>query len=311
MDRVNRGAPVWANGEKPERKDVDINVGSNIVVIGGGSVAVDTARTLVRLGVDKVTCVCLEAEDKMPAPLSEIKDAREEGIEFICSASPKKVNCDGGWVTVQSVDFSRVDHIEKDENGKIIPVMAKDGAFNLVCDSVIFAVGQTPDVANIAEGAGLQMSGSRIKSDVDTLETSMEGVFMAGDVVEARGSIIQAMASGRKAALSIDNMLQDRELTTRIAHELHTGPQSQWIYRIHLEDVRPQQIRKLRNRDTFDLVEIGFDEKTAVEETKRCMKCGYEQVDQEKCLGCGVCAVLCPVQAITMVKPEHAEGGSK
>lgn len=301
LDRVNRGAPYWVNAEKPERKDVDINIGKHAVVIGGGSVAMDTARTLVRMGVEKVTCACLESEAEMPAPKSEVADARAEGIEIICGVSPQKLNCDSDWMAVEGIDFAKVERIEKDEKGRIKPILVENSTYTFACDSVVFAVGQKADVAQLASFSGIEMDGSKIKYD-ENMQTNIPGVFVAGDVVEARGSIINAMASGRKAALAIDNLLQDRELGSRIEHELHTGPQSQWIYRVMLEDAKPQKMPKLRYHDTFEVSELGFDEKTAVEESKRCMKCGYEKVDTDKCIGCGVCANNCPVQAITMKK---------
>jgi NADPH-dependent glutamate synthase beta subunit-like oxidoreductase len=279
-----------------------VEVGKKAVIIGGGSVALDTARSLRRMGLE-ATCVCLECGSDVPAPAWEIKEAKEEGIELIESASPVKVMAD--WFTVKGVEFRKVEKIDIDEYGRLKPVTVEGSEFAIDCDTVVFATGQKADVRVLAENGGLELDAvGRLAYDSDTLKTSKDKVFVAGDVIEARGSVIDAMASGRKAALAIDNMIMERELKNRAEiDEPRLAPVDEKIYpAVRLEELDPQPVPKSRFRDTFEQVEDVYDENSAILEAKRCMKCGYSAVDTDNCIGCGVCVDLCPAKVISMVK---------
>lgn len=227
-------------------------------MIGAGSVATDTARTLKRLGVADVICACIEDEANIPAASDELCEAREEGIKFMTSVSPCRMISD--FSALQGVAFKKVDSCSRDENGRFIIHCKEDSEFVIDCDTLIFATGQRADIKQIAENAGLALlPNGRFQYDEKTNMTSREGVFVAGGVMEARGSVVSAMASGRKAALAIDNYIQGRELEDRtIKHDLTVAPQKEMIYRIHLEDSAPQDMPKQRYRDTFEKVELGF-----------------------------------------------------
>ena len=190
----------------------------------------------------------------------------------------------------------------------MLPVTVDGTEFTLEADTVVFGVGQKPDVNILAKQSNLQLDdASRIIYDETTLMTSKDKVFVAGDVVVARGSVIEAMASGRKAALSIDNLITGRELKER-EHRLNAAEVKEKIFPVQLEELSPQAVPKLRYRDTNEEVELTFTEKQAVLEAKRCMKCGFEKVDKVKCIGCGVCVELCPQNAISLVKISAVEG---
>ena len=286
--------------------DMPVAIGKKAIIIGAGSVAVDTARTLLRLGAETATCVCLESEEDIPAPESEVEEAKEEGVEFITSASPVKI--DAEWVTVAGVLVKKVEKIERAENGRLTPVLVEGSDFEVEGDTVVFAVGQKPDIQNIAGRSGLKLDeAGRLVYDKETFMTSKDKVFVAGDVVAVRGSVIDALASGRKAALAIDNMLTGRKLQDRVEHVISTSDVTDIIYPVRLEDIAPQRMPKARFRDGFEEVEMGFSEKQAVNEAKRCMKCGYEKVAQETCIGCGACVSVCPENAISLVKPAEKE----
>ena len=296
MKQINSKMVTRATNEPGRR----FKVGEKAVVIGGGSVALDTARSLKRLGLD-VKCACLECGCEVPAPEWEIKELNEEGIELIESVSPTRIITD--FFTVKGVEFKKVSSIGKDKNGCFNPITVDGTEFVIDCDTVVFATGQKANVRALAEGSGLETDAAeRIIFDENTLATSIPNVFVAGDAVEARGSVITAMASGRKAALSIDSLIQGRSLTDRAAPvEPRLAPMHEKIYpAVRLERLNPQPVPKTRYRDTFEQVEGVYDAETAVLEAKRCMKCGYSDVDTENCIGCGVCAKLCPAQAITM-----------
>ena len=301
MQRVNSNAPRRVGEELAYKKLVDVNVGKKAVVIGAGSVSTDTARTLRRLGVPDVTCVCIESEQAIPAPADEISDAKEEGVKFITEAVPRRMISD--FSALQGVEFQMVESIGHDEQGRFV-VNGKVGSeFTVDCDTMIFATGQRADVRQLAVNSGLELlPNGRFKMDEATNMTSREGVFAAGGVTEARSSLVSAMASGRKAALAIDNYIQKRQIEDRsVRKDLAVAPQKEMIYRIHLEDSAPQEMPKQKFRDTFDLVERGYDTTQAHEEAIRCMKCGYSMVDSDKCLGCGACVSGCPENCITLV----------
>ena len=276
-------------------------LGKKAVVVGGGSVALDTARTLMRMGLE-ASCACLESGKELPAPAWEQEEAKEEGVKIIEGVSPVRVITD--WFTVKGMEFRKVTQIQQDELGGLKPLTAEGSEFVIDCDTVVFATGQRQKTRLIAEGGGLERDAEgRVKFSPDTLATNVPNVFVAGDVVEARGSVIGAMASGRRAALSIDNLLMGRSLKNRA--DLKTpklAPPHEKIYpAVRLEKLYPQPVPKARFRDTFDQVEGVYGEEQAVLEAKRCMKCGYSFVQAEECLGCGVCVNLCPARAISLV----------
>ena len=289
--------------------DEPVKLGQKAVVIGGGSVAMDTARTLRRMGVEEVTCVfmetlCCESDDDIvaPAPEWEIEEALAEGIEMVDNSAPLRIVAD--WFTVKGVEFKKVSKIEKNENGGLCPVCVDDSEFVVEGDTVVFAVGQKSKTRYIAEGGELDVDDfGRIAFCPDTLVTSNEKVFVAGDVVAARGSVVDAMASGRKAALSIDNMIMGRNLDDGVDRRApKLGAPVEKIFPERLERLDAQIVPTDRFRDSFDLVEGVFDDKSAVLEARRCMKCGYSGVESDNCIGCGVCVGICPVMAISLVK---------
>lgn len=289
---------------KKVNANIPVKVGEKAVVIGGGSIAFDTARSLKRLGVADVTCVCIESGDEVPAPKWEVEEAKEEGVKLIEGAASSRIITT--LFTVEGVEFQEVDCIDKDEFGRLNPHCIAGSKFVLEADTVLFATGQKSDVSFFVQKSGLEVDGGgRLKHDPESMVTSNEKVFVAGDVALVRGNAVEAMASGRKAALAIDNMLQDRKVENRaLDRKPNLAPVEEKIYPVRLERLDPQEVPKLRFRDNFSLVEGVFDAKTAMLEAARCMKCGYSHVETERCIGCGVCADLCPEKIITMVKAE-------
>ena len=285
---------------------IPVEIGRKAVVIGGGSVALDTARTLLRAGTEEATCVCIEDSNSIPAWDWEIEEAKKEGVEFVTSSCPTSILTE--WVTVKGVEFKKVKEINCDEYGRLKPIVEDGTGFTIKADTVVFATGQKPDLTLLAKGADLNLNAAgMLDYDKETLMTEREGLFIAGDVTTAKGSVIDSLASGRKAALMIDNMLMGRELKDRTEHTLKTADAKEKIFPARLEKLSPQIMPEIKDRNGFDEIEIGFSEKQAVLEAKRCLKCGYENVDSSKCIGCGVCLTICPVDAIMLNKVQ--EGG--
>ena len=260
-------------------------VGKEGVVIGGGSVAMDTARTALRLGAAKVTVVCLESGDDVPAHKWEKDEAVEEGIVFIEGYSPKAYT--GRVNTLEGIDFAKVTRFGKDENGKLSFETDDEDVMHLPTDFIIVAIGQYADpIFPKADG---------------------ETVFYAGDIAGGSCSVIDALASGRDAAFDVDAAIQERVLRNgRIGHKLVEGPLEEKLYPCNRRKTRrherPMQDAEGRVKN-FDDVEITYSAKQVYQEELRCLGCGYAMIDPEKCIGCGVCQKLCPEgDVISMVK---------
>lgn len=282
--------------------NIPVKLGKKAIIIGSGSVALDTARALRRLGVKDVTCACIESGDSLCAPKWEIQEALEEGIALMEAVCPTRVVTE--LFNIKGVEFKKVERIDTDEFGRLNPVVIDDENFVFDADTVVFATGQKPDIKVLLNNSKLKLNeAGQIIHDPDTYVTNIDNVFVAGDLISSRGSVIEAMASGRKAALAIDNMIMNREIDNRaIKRTLKTALPVDKIYPVRLENLNAQDIPKLRYRDSFEMVEEIFSEKSAILEAKRCMKCGFSGVNTENCIGCGVCVEVCPQKAITMVK---------
>ena len=255
------------------------------IVIGGGSVAMDTARTALRLGATKVTVVCLEEGENVPAHKWEVEEAAEEGVVFMEGYSPKAYT--GRVNTLEGVDFAKVTSFEKDENGKISFTTDDENIVHIPAQFVIVAIGQYADpIFPAADG---------------------ESVFWAGDIAGGACSVIDALASGRKAAFDVDAAIQGRTVKqAEIGHELVAAPKEEKIYpcnrRKTRKHERPMQDPASRLAN-FDDVELTYTAKQVYQEELRCLGCGYSLIDQNKCIGCGVCQKLCPKgDVISMVK---------
>ena len=260
-------------------------IGKEGVVIGGGSVAMDTARTALRLGAKKVTVVCLEEGEYVPAHKWEKDEAAEEGIEFMEGYSPKAYT--GRVNTLEGIDLVKVTHFEKDENGKISFTVDEENPVHLPIQFLIVAIGQYADPLYP--------------------EADGETVFYAGDIAGGACSVIDALASGRKAAFDADAAIQGRVLrNAEIGHTLVAAPIEEKIYpcnrRKTLRHERPMEDVATRLKN-FDDVEKTYTAKQVYQEELRCLGCGYSLIDQTKCIGCGLCQKLCPQgDVISMVK---------
>jgi len=247
------------------------SLGKNIAVIGGGDVAMDCARSALRLGAESVHLISLERAGELPATMHEQECAIEEGVTFI-----------NGWCTEEIVSTNgRVDQVRlknctqvKDAEGKFAPAFGQDTK-NLSCDTVIFATGQ--GVEDISKGQVARGPGGRYVVDKDTLATKIPGLFVAGD---AAGSniVVEAMALGRKAAISADRYLKGESLTDGRAFKLEWSYESKFDVPLppEVEDLKrshTQMIAPEDRRRTFAECDLGFDEETATKEASRCLEC--------------------------------------
>jgi len=250
----------------------DVKLKDSVLVLGGGNVAMDVALAALRKGAKNVQVVCLETREQMPAFRWEVEQVLEEKIPILNSYGIKKILGDGKEVT--GVELIRCVSVF-DQNGKFNPSFDETDTKRLETDMVILAVGQAPDSAMISN-LGLQTSETgTLKVNASTMETNIPGVFACGDIVNGPTSIVEASASGRKAAQAIDKSLGgngniDEQLVTVEKPNPWLGREEDFAFRNRAK--MPSLPIKKRG-ENFAEVELGLDEKTALEEAKRCLRC--------------------------------------
>ena len=264
----------------------DVKVGKKVLVLGGGDVAFDCARVARRLGAAEVHMACLEAKDKMPAAPEEIEQGQREGVLFHPSRTFTKIVGEAGHVT--GVECPEVESFEFDEEGQARVRVKKGSEQIMKADTVIFAVGQRPAIPS---GFGLTTGRRKnLDVDVDTLSAGREGVFAAGDVLKGTSSVIEAIASGRKAASSIDLYLGGLGIIDEVLAPPEEVPEVPFARQSTetpgVEPERPQMSLLPLDQALagFEKVELGLTEEQALAETSRCLKCDQVGFD---CGGCG------------------------
>jgi formate dehydrogenase beta subunit len=315
-----------------------VEMGSRIVVIGGGNVALDVARTAarggeqenlqrslsvvqaldvarsaIRFGAREVTVCCLESESEMPASRDEIEEAEREGITFRHRIGPKRLVGEDGRVT--GVEFLAVSRVF-DESGRFSPQFVPGSEVILPIDTVVVAIGQTGDLSFLRPEDGIATSQGRIVVDPDTLATTAPGVFSGGDAAFGPRIAITAVANGKRAARSIDDHLRGRispDEDPVVEIDVHER------YRRVLDyEAIPRQkppTRPISRRIGIAEVEECFGEREARLEGTRCLHCWtntiFEQsdVDGTECVLCGGCQDVCPENCIEIVPTSVVRSG--
>ncbi|MHC4600192.1 MAG: FAD-dependent oxidoreductase [Planctomycetota bacterium] len=283
-------------------------LGSRMIVIGGGNVAADVARSARRFGVPKVTMVSLENRDEMPAWAWEIQECEEEGVEIMNSWGPKAVLAESG--KVKGLEFKRCTRVF-DEQGRFSPEYDEGELTTVEADDVVLAIGQGANLTFL-EGADVKTSGpGRIEWDPKTLATSREGLFACGEVVTGPGAAMEAVASGHRVAEAVKHFLD----TGQILHQ--PVPERAALGKLP-EDTRgtiPKRSREWTEPPpggervkNFDAYEPVLSEAAALAEARRCMSCGLGAVveDESKCALCLTCVRVCPFGVATIEKTAAA-----
>ncbi len=257
------------------REGKEIPMKDRVLVVGGGNVAVDVALTAMRMGAGAVTMACLESREEMPANEWEIEMAREEGVKLMPSWGPGKIIGENGVVSgMELVQCASV----FDASGNFCPAF-DDVTQSLDVDQVILAIGQSADLSFVEEQNPLKVNRGLIVVDDETLETRMPGVYAGGEVGRGPGALIDAVASGRKAAMSIDKALGgDGFIDEILAERPNTGDYDGKRERGFADQERsmvPTLPLSLRHED-FSEVDLCFDDDQAVFEAKRCLQCDLE-----------------------------------
>jgi NADPH-dependent glutamate synthase beta subunit-like oxidoreductase len=294
-----------------------VDLGKQAVVVGGGNVAYDVARSVLRqiaydtarvarrvAGMGLVTLASLETLEEMPADTVEIREGDEEGIVRMNGWGPVAVARDAQGAVV-GMTFKRCLRVY-DDTRRFAPIFDENELVTVPCDTVLLAVGQSPNLTFLEEGGKdvEQFRPGWPKLDKDTLMTTAPGVFAAGDLAHGTRLLIEAVASGKSAARSIYHHITGRTLTPDATHAHLTldryrrEPGFERIRRVEIPTLEADQ--RLAHPET--VVETGYDEAHAKREASRCLDCGVTPVfDGQRCVLCGGCADVCPTQCLKLV----------
>jgi formate dehydrogenase major subunit len=266
-----------------------MKVGKRVAVIGGGNTAVDAARTALRLGAEEVTIVYRRSRAEMPASDWEVEEAEEEDVKIHFLAAPVRIVGEGGRLSGLVCNEMRLG--APDESGRRRPEPISGSEFTLPVDTVIAAIGQVPDVSCLdrdqapSEWGSVEIGkGDIIAADPETLQTNMKGVFAGGDAVTGPARAVDAMAAGKKAAISIDRYLRNETLAEIKAFNWSKGELDE-IDKDEFSEVERQPRREMtrlspsERRDNFKEMELGYTEDTARREAERCLGCGCKAAD--------------------------------
>lgn len=243
-----------------------------VAVIGGGNVAIDVALTALRSGAREVRIACLESRAEMPAFPREIEQAVKEGVIIDCSWGPSKIFGDGKSVT--GIELVRCTSVF-DEERRFNPTFRASETLELEADTVIIAIGQASDLSYISPGDGIALKGGLICHDPVTLQTSSPQVFAGGDAAFGARSVVDALASGRSAAISIDRYLKGKDLAAGRERE------APWESRLAVsiagvavaDRVSQPVLPVSESQNNFKEVELAYTEAQAIQEAGRCLQC--------------------------------------
>ena len=272
----------------------------DVVVVGGGNVAIDAARISSRCVDAKISMFCLEQRENMPASKEEIAEALEEGIELNCGWGPKEVLEEDGKVA--GVVFKKCIRV-LDEQGRFSPEYDEEQTVTIPCKHVIFSVGQAIEWGNMLDNLDLKRrSNGGALADKLTYQTSEPDIFVGGDVYTGPKFAIDAIAAGREGAISLHRYVHENCTLTigrnrRDFVELDKNNISVESYDTSKRQI-PAKADEKAQAATFRDLSHSLTEEQVKAETSRCLSCGASVVDPNKCIGCGVCTTKCVFDAI-------------
>jgi formate dehydrogenase beta subunit len=280
-------------------------VGKKVAVIGGGNTAVDSARSLLRMGAETVHMVYRRSQDEMPAAREEIEEAIHEGVQVAYLTSPVEILGQDGKVA--ALKCIRNELGEADASGRRSPTPVPGSEFVLDIDLLIAAIGQAPESFLLADELKVAERGNRIAvKDPNTLATTLPGVFAGGDAVTGPATAIKAIAAGKRAAVTMDLFLRGEPLPTTGAPKAHETlilprpiiDKTQTFARSKKVSIPVNQRLK-----GFQEVDLVLSEGAATKEALRCLHCYLgARVDSEKCVSCLTCVRVCPLDIPTTSK---------
>ncbi|MCQ2567133.1 MAG: FAD-dependent oxidoreductase [Mogibacterium sp.] len=285
----------------------DVKLAGNVVVIGGGNIAADIARTAVRCGAKNVDMYCLEGYENMPMGVEDREECEAEGIKIHAGWGPSEFTVKDGKLT--GVKFKECFSL-KDGSGKFNPAY-NDNTCSADADYVLVCVGQCADMGNVLDGTKCVVGkGNLVEADGFTWQTADPDVFAGGDIVTGMKFCIDAIAEGKEAAISLHRHVHEGQ---NLYYGRPTGeykPLDKDNADLSSYDRAPRQkpgVKKGKKTSTMNDLREVFTEDQLKKETDRCLGCGATVVDTNMCLGCGICTTKCKFDAISL-KKVHNEG---
>lgn len=288
----------------------DVNLGKDIrlhgqtVVIGGGNVAVDVARTAARVGAETVAMFCLESRELMPAAADEVSEAEHEDISVHNSWGPKEILVEDG--KVKGIVFKKCTAVF-DENNRFNPQYDENELMTIDCEHVLLSVGQSIEWKDLLTGTKVKFNkNGTIQADPLTYQTAEPDIFAGGDAYTGPKFAIDAIAAGKEAAISLHRFVQPGQTLTlgRDRRIYHSLDKEKALVPVNAFDSDKRQIPGYHaaKAKTFGDTRMTFTEEQVKKETARCLSCGATKVDTYLCVGCGLCTTKCEFDAIHMVK---------
>ena len=318
---ASRGTAVGCKGDELSGvftgidflRDVNLGkapeIGKSVAVIGGGNVAIDVARTAVRLGADDVTVVYRRGRDEMPADAEEVAEAEAEGVKFRFLAAPAEISGSDGKAAELKVELMELG--EADAKGRRKPVGT--GKYeSMKVDSVISAIGQKVELCGIA-GFDTNKNGT-VVANAKTCQTSVPDVFAGGDVVTGPKFAIDAIAAGKEGAVSIHRYVHAGQTLDlgRDNRDYKALDASTVAVSIGSFDTAPRQKAACGSaaeaKKTFKDLRGTLTEEQIKKEADRCLGCGCVVIDEDLCVGCGICTTKCKFDAIRLEKTLDNKG---
>ena len=285
--------------EEVEMLPDDIRLSGRTVVIGGGNVAIDVARTALRAGSESVGMYCLESLAEMPAAADEVAEAREEGIVVWNGCGPKEILADNG--KVKGIVLKKCVSVF-DGNGRFHPVYDENECITVECENILLSIGQSVEWGELLKDTVVEFNpNGTAKADPVTYQTKEPDIFVGGDVYTGPKFAIDAIAAGKQGCESIHRFVHE-------GHSLTLGRDLRQFVELDKDDVVIEEFDNAKRqipgrkagiaKDSFRDLRSVFTEEQVKAEAARCLGCGATVVDENKCIGCGLCTTKCEFDAI-------------
>lgn len=289
-----------------------VSLSGDTVVVGGGNVAVDVARTAVRESTDdaSIKMFCLESRDIMPAAADEVQEAEDEGIEVNCGWGPKEILTKDGKVS--GIVFKKCTRVF-DEQHRFSPEYDEQDTVTIECSNVLLSIGQSIEHGGLFEGTKVEFArGGKVVADPLTYQTAEKDIFAGGDVLTGPRFAIEAIAAGKEAAESLHRIVHEGQTLTmgrnrRVYQEMD---KNEVVITDYDHDSRQVPGYNKTLSKSFADAHTTFTEEQVRKETARCLGCGATKVDEYLCIGCGLCTTRCEFDAIKLRKNHNWTSGS-